>query len=370
MLIFVTNLFKRRQFKKARTAIAIAITPKPRKRATPSPENMNPIVKLRRVKRKGVFKAVVEEELDSGAVLGIARKLLIRGRASSWGMTNGGGADRNKQRIKDEGLTSIATMPDHSLLGLDIVDIGPCLTRNSSNAMRNYDHLKTGKIGHNPNNFNTLEILLDGSVHDTESRKIQRGGRGEAGGGAEKRSLWLAERTTRIEQGNGRDTSRNNKRMENRKESKWKYWNRPKIENRNGASEKIFLIHIYSESLLEQVSVCPLVHVSSNSVCYEKTAENEQLKPTGDGHCSFSKPMQLQQAPAASRTNAASASPCSFSSHCSFSMPLQLLEPPQLQQAPAASRTKAASASPCSFTNGSLSKPCLSGKVDASDIRN
>ncbi|CAB0010409.1 unnamed protein product [Nesidiocoris tenuis] len=35
---------------------------------------------------------------------------------------------------------------------------------------------------------------------------------------------------------------------------KWKYWNRPKIENRNGASEKLFLIHIYSESLPEQVS--------------------------------------------------------------------------------------------------------------------
>ncbi|CAA9999598.1 unnamed protein product, partial [Nesidiocoris tenuis] len=40
--------------------------------------------------------------------------------------------------------------------------------------------------------------------------------------------------------------------------SKWKYWNRPKFENRNGASETtFFLIHIYSESLPEQESVCP-----------------------------------------------------------------------------------------------------------------
>ncbi|CAB0006868.1 unnamed protein product [Nesidiocoris tenuis] len=36
-------------------------------------------------------------------------------------------------------------------------------------------------------------------------------------------------------------------------QSKWKYCDRPKIENRNGASEKLFLIHIYSESLPEQV---------------------------------------------------------------------------------------------------------------------
>ncbi|CAB0016879.1 unnamed protein product [Nesidiocoris tenuis] len=37
--------------------------------------------------------------------------------------------------------------------------------------------------------------------------------------------------------------------------SKWKYWNRPKIENWNGASEKTFLMHIYSESLPEQASI-------------------------------------------------------------------------------------------------------------------
>ncbi|CAB0004442.1 unnamed protein product, partial [Nesidiocoris tenuis] len=36
-------------------------------------------------------------------------------------------------------------------------------------------------------------------------------------------------------------------------QSKWKYCDRPKIENWNGASEKLFLIHIYSESLPEQV---------------------------------------------------------------------------------------------------------------------
>ncbi|CAB0009365.1 unnamed protein product [Nesidiocoris tenuis] len=41
--------------------------------------------------------------------------------------------------------------------------------------------------------------------------------------------------------------------------SKWKYWNRPKIKNRNGDQKKLFLIHIYSESLPEQVSVCPSV---------------------------------------------------------------------------------------------------------------
>ncbi|CAB0014298.1 unnamed protein product, partial [Nesidiocoris tenuis] len=35
-------------------------------------------------------------------------------------------------------------------------------------------------------------------------------------------------------------------------------WNRPKIENRNGASEKtIIYTHFCSESLPEQVSVCP-----------------------------------------------------------------------------------------------------------------
>ncbi|CAA9996938.1 unnamed protein product [Nesidiocoris tenuis] len=37
-------------------------------------------------------------------------------------------------------------------------------------------------------------------------------------------------------------------------ESKLKYCDRPKIENRNGASEKHFLIHIYLKSLPEQVS--------------------------------------------------------------------------------------------------------------------
>ncbi|CAB0004058.1 unnamed protein product [Nesidiocoris tenuis] len=40
-------------------------------------------------------------------------------------------------------------------------------------------------------------------------------------------------------------------------ESKWKCRNRPKIENQNGASERTFLTHTYSESLPKQVSVCP-----------------------------------------------------------------------------------------------------------------
>ncbi|CAB0012535.1 unnamed protein product, partial [Nesidiocoris tenuis] len=36
--------------------------------------------------------------------------------------------------------------------------------------------------------------------------------------------------------------------------SEQKYCNRPKIKNRNGASEKLLLLHIYSESIPEQVS--------------------------------------------------------------------------------------------------------------------
>ncbi|CAB0016948.1 unnamed protein product, partial [Nesidiocoris tenuis] len=40
------------------------------------------------------------------------------------------------------------------------------------------------------------------------------------------------------------------------------YWNRPEIENRNGAAEKPLFIHIYSESLPDQVSVRPRIYVS------------------------------------------------------------------------------------------------------------
>ncbi|CAB0003194.1 unnamed protein product [Nesidiocoris tenuis] len=47
--------------------------------------------------------------------------------------------------------------------------------------------------------------------------------------------------------------------------SKWKYCDRPKIENRNELQKKLFLIHIYSESLPEQVSVCPPYHTSDRS---------------------------------------------------------------------------------------------------------
>ncbi|CAB0007300.1 unnamed protein product [Nesidiocoris tenuis] len=36
--------------------------------------------------------------------------------------------------------------------------------------------------------------------------------------------------------------------LNTRTESKWKYWNRPKIENRNGASEKNFYLYTFTQN--------------------------------------------------------------------------------------------------------------------------
>ncbi|CAB0001207.1 unnamed protein product [Nesidiocoris tenuis] len=67
--------------------------------------------------------------------------------------------------------------------------------------------------------------------------------------------------------------------------SKWKYCDRPKIENRNGASEKLFLIHIYSESLPEQVSVCPCKPQLWTSPPKNQTAVtvSNECRRSGDG---------------------------------------------------------------------------------------
>ncbi|CAB0005139.1 unnamed protein product, partial [Nesidiocoris tenuis] len=67
-------------------------------------------------------------------------------------------------------------------------------------------------------------------------------------------------------------------RICNEPHRKWEYWNRPKIEDRNGASEKLFLIHIYSESLPEQVSVCPLRPVNGSIVIVLKSRIGTELQ--------------------------------------------------------------------------------------------
>ncbi|CAB0014810.1 unnamed protein product [Nesidiocoris tenuis] len=103
--------------------------------------------------------------------------------------------------------------------------------------------------------------------------------------------------------------------------SEWMYWNRPKIENRIGASEKTF-----SESLPEQVFVCPSVPVAGerlnprtagrkHSTIESSTACGSSRSRRGD-RASDLPPRRQTGAQRAARLSAAQRGGSAESTHC------------------------------------------------------